>query len=167
MYKNVRLVRIHYDEAVVPAFVEKFESPRVSLVLAILARTWAGGVIGASVVVLLHLGRLDLAIYLFWRHLVHLRVVYVGLGFARVVGRLIVEVVHLLRTHDSLHALHYILSIAVEIIPVGATFVDQLRLLSEGLSFSKWGFVILGCIVLMGVFFLVINGYGRFDLFEY
>ena len=67
----------------------------------------------------------------------HLRVVYVGLGFARVVGRLIVEVVHLLRTHDSLHALHYILSIAVEIIPVGATFVDQLRLLSEGLSFSK------------------------------
>jgi len=67
----------------------------------------------------------------------HLRIVQVSLRLPCIVGRLIVEIVHLLGAHDSLNPLKSILRIAIEFFSIETTLIDELCFFSQRLGFSN------------------------------
>ena len=105
--KNIALVRIHNDEAIVFGIIKKFKSSCISFLIAIRWATCLGIVLSWWLrIVILQRGRVDFVGVDFgrrkWLH-GHLLIVHVILWFSLlVVWILVVEIVHLFRTHHSL-----------------------------------------------------------------
>ena len=126
MHEDVWFICIHDYKTVVSTFIEKFESASEALVLTALSCLRVSRICAWSIVVL-SLGRLGLRWKRFLRrHRVywHLRIVHVVLWFVTIIRWLVVQVIHLLRTHYSLYT--YICMIVVEIFSIGSALVDKL-----------------------------------------